>query len=175
MKNIKKDQPFTTDKVKTTPKLFAWLASFSTLLLIIAIQFVQRGENQTLRVVGIVMLPTAAIFIFTPFYLLSKYGKAQDGKTYMQAGKVVQRGLYALIRHPQYLGYMLLACGFTLLTQHWVAVLFASLSVVSFYIQAVQEERYCLAQFGEPYARYLQRVPRFNLIQGILRGFRGKE
>jgi protein-S-isoprenylcysteine O-methyltransferase Ste14 len=120
------------------------------------------------------LLLAAAVFIFTPFFQLSKYGNKQDGQTYMQAGKVVQQGLYALIRHPQYLGYMLLACGFTLLSQHWVTVLLASVSVVSFYVQAIKEESYCLFQFGEPYAGYLQRVPRFNLIQGIWMFFRRK-
>ena len=121
------------------------------------------------------MLLTAAVFIFTPFYLLSKYGETQAGKTYLQAREVVQQGLYTLIRHPQYLGYMLLTCGFTLLSQHWVAVLLASVSIVFFYMQATQEERHCLDQYGEPYARYLQRVPRFNLILGIWSILRGKE
>jgi len=45
---------------------------------------------------------------------------------------------------------MLLARGFTLLSQHWFTVLLAILSVVFFYVQAVQEERHCLAQYGEP-------------------------
>ena len=94
-------------------------------------------ECYNLRITGVVMLLTASVFIFTPFYLLSKYGKTQVGKTYTQAGKVVQQGLYALLRHPQYLGYMLLACGFTLLSQHWFTVLLATLSVIFFYVQAV--------------------------------------
>jgi protein-S-isoprenylcysteine O-methyltransferase Ste14 len=93
----------------------------------------------------------------------------------MQAEEVVQQGLYALIRHPQYFGYMLLTCGFALLSQHWVAVLFAILSVVFFYVQAAQEERHCLARYGEPYNRYLQSVPRFNLIQGVWRVLREEE
>ncbi len=175
MQTIKKNHPSSTVQLKTTPKLFAWLASFTTVLLIIVVQLVPRGDYQILRIAGVVMLLTAAVFIFTPFYLLSKHGKTQVGKTYMQAGEVVQQGLYALLRHPQYLGYMLLACGFTLLSQHWFIVLLAILSVVFFYVQAVQEERHCLAQYGEPYARYLRRVPRFNLIQGIWRNLQGKE
>jgi protein-S-isoprenylcysteine O-methyltransferase Ste14 len=175
METNKPTQTLPTDHTKAAPSLFAWLASATMVLQIIVVEFLPHGNHQVLRISGITLLLLAAVFIFTPFYLLSKYGNKQDGQTYMQAGEVVQQGLYALIRHPQYLGYMLLTCGFTLLSQHWVAVLLASLSVFFFYLQAVQEEDYCLAQFGEPYARYLQRVPRFNLILGIWRVLRGKE
>jgi hypothetical protein len=74
----------------------------------------------------------------------------------MQTGAVVDRGVYAITRHPQYLGYMLLACGFALLSQHWLAILLAAVCVTCFYLQAVSEEEYCLAQLGSAYERYLQ-------------------
>ena len=119
------------------------------------------------------MLLLAGVFIFGPFYLLTRHGGTKDSQTYMQAGIVVDRGLYAITRHPQYLGYIFLACGFALLSQHWVAVLLAVVGVTLFYLQAVREERYCLAQLGEPYEQYLWRVPRFNIVLGIMRLLRG--
>ena len=172
MQTIKKDKPLSIHKVEHPPKLFAWLASVTTVLLMIIVLFVPSGVHQILRLSGVVLLFTAAVFIFSPFYLLSKYGKAQDRKTYMQASELVHQGLYAVIRHPQYFGYILLACGFTLLSQHWITVLLAVLIVIFFYFQAVQEESYCLAHYGESYERYLQKVPRFNLFLGVLRQFR---
>jgi len=155
------------------PKLFAWIASLVVILVILVTQFLARGNNPYLRGVGVFVLLLAGVFIFSPFYLLTKYGEIKDGKTYMQARIVVDRGLYAITRHPQYLGYMFLACGFALLSQHWVAVLLAVIGVTLFYLQAVREERYCLAQLGEPYEQYLRRVPRFNLVLGIMRLSRG--
>ena len=175
MQTIKKDKPLSIHQVEPPPKLFAWLASVNTVLLMIIVQFVPRGGHQILRLSGVVLLLMAAVFIFTPFYLLSKYGKAQDRKSYMEAGEIVHQGLYAIIRHPQYFGYILLACGFTLLSQHWITVLLTILIVIFFYFQAVQEERYCLTQYGESYEGYLQKVPRFNLFLGVLRQFRGEE
>lgn len=118
------------------------------------------------------MLLLAGVFIFWPFYLLARYG-GLEGESYMQAAVVVDRGLYAVVRHPQYLGYILLACGFALLSQHGVSVLLDIIAAVLFYIQAVREERACLAEFGEPYARYCCRVPRFNVILGLFRLLRG--
>ena len=157
------------------PRLFAWLASLATLSVMLANLFLPRGSNPCLRLVGVVVLLLAGVFIFVPFYLLARYGETKNGQTYMQASVVVDRGLYAITRHPQYLGYIFLAFGFALLSQHWATVLLAGLGAVFFYLQAMREERYCLAQFGEPYRVYLQRVPRFNIVLGAIRLLRGSE
>ena len=174
MTKIEKAIPSDDDFQPEPPKLFAWLASAVTVSLIIVTQFLPRGDDPYLRGTGVFVLLLAGVFIFGPFYLLTKHG-GKDGQTYMQARIVVDRGLYAITRHPQYLGYIFLACGFALLSQHWVAVLLAATGVACFYIQAVQEERYCLHRLGEPYEEYLQRVPRFNIILGIVRLLQGQE
>ncbi len=149
------------------PNLFVWLASLVTISIILVSQFLARGGNPYLRGAGVFVLLLAGVFIFAPFYLLTKYGGKGD-QTYMQTRTVVDRGLYAITRHPQYLGYMFLACGFALLSQHWVAVLLAVAGATFFYLQAVREERYCLAQLGEPYEQYRRRVPRF-IVLGMIR------
>lgn len=154
---------------RQAPRLLAWLASLATVLLLMASLFLERGENAPLRLVGVALLALSSLFIFVPFWLLASQAQSHGGETYMQTGVVVDRGLYAVVRHPQYLGYMLLACGFGLLSQHWLAVVLAVLVVVCFYLQGVQEEGYCLAQFGDAYARYLRQVPRFNALLGLVR------
>lgn len=160
------------DRQLEPPKLYAWLASLVTISLIVVTQFLPRGGNPVLRGAGVLVLLLAGVFIFVPFYLLARHG-GKDGGTYMQASVVVDRGLYAITRHPQYLGYILLACGFALLSQHWVALLLAAIGATFFYLQALREERYCLAQFGKPYEQYLWRVPRFNIVLGMIRFARG--
>jgi protein-S-isoprenylcysteine O-methyltransferase Ste14 len=157
------------------PRLFAWFASLVTILLLIAGQFLERGDNAYLRGAGVAMLILSSVFIFAPFFLLRKHGQSKDSGTYMQTWAVVDLGLYAITRHPQYAGYMLLAGGFALLSQHWLAVLLAVLGVAFFYLQAVREEGYCLAQFGEPYEQYIGRVPRFNIVLGLMRLLRSGE
>jgi protein-S-isoprenylcysteine O-methyltransferase Ste14 len=139
---------------------------------IIVTQYLPRGNGPVLRGAGVCLLLLAGVFIFWPFYLLAKHG-GQDGDAHMQASYIVDRGLYAVTRHPQYLGYIFLACGFALLSQHWVALLLATVGSTFFWLQAVREERYCLARFGKPYERYRRRVPRFNAILGLVRSLRG--
>jgi protein-S-isoprenylcysteine O-methyltransferase Ste14 len=155
------------------PMLYAWIAAVMTVCLILVTQVLPQGRDSHLRGIGAFVLLLASVFIFGPFYWLTKHGQAEDGVPYMQANIVVDQGLYAITRHPQYLGYICLACGFALLSQHWVTSLLAVVATVCFYVQAVREEVYCLAQFGEPYARYCRRVPRFNIALGILRRLRG--
>jgi protein-S-isoprenylcysteine O-methyltransferase Ste14 len=157
------------------PGHYAWTASLATVALILVVMFVERGHRPYLRSAGICSLVLAPFFVFPPFILLARHGRIRKGQSYLQTSALVDRGLYTIIRHPQYLGYMLLAAGFALLSQHAVVLPLATLASVCFYLQAVQEERFCLAQFGEPYRRYLRRVPRFNFALGIVRWLRRRE
>ena len=157
------------------PKLLAWLASAVTLALIVVAQTLPRGSNSYLRGAGVVSLLLAGEFILIPFALLARHGRTQEGGTYMQTRAVVDRGLYAAVRHPQTLSYMLLGAGFALLSQHWVAALLSAMSVTLFGLQAVREERYTCGRLGEPYARYCRRVPRFNVVLGLIRLLRARQ
>ena len=151
------------------PKTYAWIASLATLGAILASVLLPRGGNPYVRGLGVLLLASAAVFIFIPFMLLRKYGALEAGESYQETRTVVDHGLYAITRHPQYLGYMLLAWGFAGLSQHWGTALLAVVSIVAFYGQAVKEEQYALTRFRCAYERYLRRVPRFNIVLGLIR------
>lgn len=78
-----------------------------------------------------------------------------------QRGELATTGVYARIRHPQYVAFMLIMFGFVL---QWPTVLtlimFPILTVV--YVRlAKREEREALAEFGESYRRYMEQTPGF--------------
>ena len=162
-------------EITQLPKTFAWLSSITLISAVVCTVFIPHGHSLVMRIVGVSFLVVAPFFIFIPFYLLQKHGYGKDGDNYMQALRVVDKGLYNITRHPQYLGYMLMSFGFAAITQYWVVHLLTSLSIAFFYIQAVQEEHYCAARFGEPYNQYFNRVPRFNIIMGVWRNLQGKK
>jgi len=87
----------------------------------------------------------------------------------MDTKAVADRGLYALVRHPQYLGYILLFSGFSLLSGHWATYLIAAAGIAVLYAQTVAEEHVCQTRLGPAYRDYMARVPRFNLILGLWR------
>ena len=82
---------------------------------------------------------------------------------------MVERGPYAIVRHPQYLGYILLVLGIVLLSQHPLTVLLGVIAVGSLYVYTVLEERHCERRIGADYRAYLRRVPRFNFLLGLVR------
>jgi len=162
------------DKQKlSVPKVFAWLASILAISVIVAGQLLPQGEHSLLRIVGVSILIPAVIFIFLPFSQLAKHGNKNKGDHYMQANQVANHGLYAFIRHPQYLGYNLLTAGFAFIAQHRIVYLLAAVSCACFVVQAILEEQYCKEKFGRPYIHYLQKVPQFNLLLALWLVVRG--
>lgn len=70
-------------------------------------------------------------------------------------------GVYARVRHPQYLGFILVMLGFLLQWPTLVTLLMFPVLVVMYVRLARHEERDALAEFGEAYRSYMARVPGF--------------
>lgn len=71
-------------------------------------------------------------------------------------------GLYSLVRHPQYTGFFLIVFGEGIV--HWPTIISVALFpviVAAYTFLALREEREVLAEFGDEYREYQQRVPRF--------------
>jgi protein-S-isoprenylcysteine O-methyltransferase Ste14 len=147
---------------------FGWMAAASTIGAIVTNLVSNSGANSLLRAIGVVSLLASAPLFISPFIILAKHGKRDAGQTYMETSVVVSQGPYGIIRHPQYLGYMFLNLGFALVTQTWLAAVFGAVSIGLFIAFAVQEEKLLIARFGESYLAYCRRVPRFNLIAGLV-------
>lgn len=122
-----------------------------------------------LKIVGLFLMPVAAVFIFYPFCLLRRHGKCQRGSSYLHTQEVVTNSLYSIVRHPQYLGYILLVLGFMCIHQNWICTVIGVTIVLSLYLQAKAEEEHCIRKFGDEYLSYMRRVPRFNVVLGIMR------
>jgi protein-S-isoprenylcysteine O-methyltransferase Ste14 len=73
-------------------------------------------------------------------------------------------GAYRLVRHPVYLGWVLLVFGAPVMTGD--RLLFATLSTLYLVVAIPLEERALLAQYGEAYRRYAQTV-RWRLVPGL--------
>jgi len=72
-------------------------------------------------------------------------------------GPLVVRGLYCRVRHPLYLFSTLLVWLTPAMTVNWLAS--CLLITLYFYLGSLHEEQRLLAQFGQAYADYRQRVP----------------
>ena len=99
------------------------------------------------------------IFIGGGFILISVAWKAlYDAQ---ERCGLATTGAYAYVRHPQYVGFILVMFGFLL---QWPTILTLAMFpvlVVMYVRLARTEEREALAQFGAEYERYVREVPGF--------------
>ena|SRR3972149_2574367 len=78
-----------------------------------------------------------------------------------RAGQVATTGLYAHVRHPQYVGFMLIMLGFLIQWPTLITLIMFPIMVTMYVRLARREEREALAQFGAAYATYAANTPAF--------------
>ncbi len=86
-------------------------------------------------------------------------------KIHRAGNKLVTDGIYGIIRHPQYLGFILITTGMLV---HWPTLLTLVMFpiLVGAYLRLAEREGRDLAgRFGEEYLRYKQLVPAFIPIR----------
>ena len=106
----------------------------------------------------------AASFVF---YGLACYTLGRANVYCGKDGLVIQ-GVYRWTRNPQYATAIPAYAGLALASQSPVALLPILLAVACFMLMAAAEEPWLRSVYGDPYARYCQRVPRFyNWRQAI--------
>ena len=76
------------------------------------------------------------------------------------AGKLLRkgtamRGLYSVVRHPQYLGLALSGLGLSILWPRFLVLGLWSVMLILYYVLARDEERRMLGRFGEDYRAYM--------------------
>lgn len=79
-------------------------------------------------------------------------------------------GLYSVSRNPQISTLYLASLGIGLSIGSWLALFLTLLSAVGQHLRVLAEEQTCLAQYGDSYREYMQRVPRYFPNPLLLKG-----
>ena len=75
--------------------------------------------------------------------------------------KLVCAGPYAMVRHPMYTSFLLMALGQAFLLSNWVVGLAGLIGfAVLFFLRVDKEERMMLENFGPQYRAYMERTKR---------------
>ncbi len=154
-----------------------WLVSLSAYLLFLqaiggTIYGALFGPSlglQTLFYVGWLTLPIALFFLFSIVIYFKRDGKPGEGKGLMDTTVLVDSGTYAIVRHPMFLGSIMLMSASILISQHWLVAIVGVILSASGYRDQVKLEKGLLVKFGDDYTRYMERVPRLNPIVGLIR------
>lgn len=96
-------------------------------------------------------------------------GESAEGESWLHTRKVVTTDVYAVVRHPMYLSFQLVSLTLVLLCQHWLCAVLGAIFAGLIYYDMWREEQACIERFGEDYRNYMERVPRMNVVAGILR------
>lgn len=165
-------------------KKFSWIdflpVTFTSVLLISQI------------IIGIYLLPNVTqieilaytgvgIYVFSgwifgmlPIVEFRRKGRVKKGKSYVQTNKLVDTGLYSIIRHPQFTTWMIWAIAGMLIFQHWIVVLLGIPIIPLTYTDLIKADERLVKKFGVKYKKYMQKVPRANFLLGIFRVSRNK-
>jgi len=123
-----------------------------------------------LRIVGWIIWAFSCVFGWLPIIILRSKGGVPKGKSYTRAMVLVDSGIYAVVRHPQYLGFILLNLFFILVAQHWLITVLGIAAMPLVYFGIIPgADRANVEKFGDGYRQYMDRVPRANFVAGIIR------
>lgn len=96
-------------------------------------------------------------------------GESRAGESWLNTRTVVATGIYAVVRHPMYLSFLLTSLALVFLSQHWLNAVLGAILMALLYNDMRREEKSNLEKFGDDYRRYMQQVPRMNFVVGIIR------
>ena len=160
-------------------RTFSWKdnapSTFSSILFISQIVvgvYLVSGVSQidVLAYAGVALyFLSGIVFGSLPVFEFRKKGGVKKGQSYIHTTKLVDTGIYSIVRHPQYVTFILFALSGMLLFQHWIIILLGVPVIPLTYIDLIRADKACVKRFGEDYEAYMKKVPRANFLFGIIR------
>lgn len=145
------------------------LALFMISQIAFFIIYFDYGTILSLEMTGMALWIISAFLAWIPIYTFRKKAGVPKGASYVKTTRLITTGIYSVVRHPQYLAGILLSLAFMLISQHWIVLVLGIPVIIIFYLGGVDEDRFVVKKFGKSYQDYMKRVPRFNIILGIVR------
>jgi protein-S-isoprenylcysteine O-methyltransferase Ste14 len=112
-----------------------------------------------LIVVGWVILGIGALFVVFSIVTLRRKG----------ISKIIDNGVYGVVRHPMYVGGMVMFFSHVFFGQNLIVVISTIIAIVCCYLIILSADQHNIEKFGDDYKRYMQKVPRMNFLLGIIR------
>ena len=141
-------------------------------LLIIAYLFLWFLDNpagiEKLRYAGWIILAVGLVLIFLPKFAFRSKGNVEKEKDWTETSVLVDTGIYSVIRHPLYLGWLLMYFAIIFWSQHWLTIIIGVMGMICVYLISRQEDQRLVEKFGDDYKDYMQKVPRMNFLSGII-------
>ena len=136
----------------------------------------QVKSYPALFVIGAIVWIFGMVLVMAPIVMFPRRGGVNKGKSFVNTTRLVDSGIYAVIRHPQYTGGIYAIFITTLLWYpHWLFGILGAVGIAVIYMSCREEDQRMIDKFGDAYALYMKRVPRMNFALGLLRLFRQRQ
>ena len=113
----------------------------------------------TFFVIGSVLALTGLIIRMTSILQLKQ--QFTYTVTKIENHKLIETGLYRIIRHPGYLGQLIIFLGISVCLSNWLSILLMIIPVLLGYLNRINvEERFMVEQMGQIYLDYQKRTKR---------------
>ena len=123
-----------------------------------------------LFIIGWVVWTFGMMLVMAPIVMFPRRGGVSKGESFVHTTRLVDTGIYAIVRHPQYTGgiYALFLTTF-LFYPHWLFGVLGVLGTAVIYVSCKEEDQRLIEKFGKDYEDYMKRVPRTNFLLGLIR------
>jgi protein-S-isoprenylcysteine O-methyltransferase Ste14 len=147
----------------------SWIATGLTIGQIILLFVLGGGEIAWLRYVGFTLWALAAVFGWLPIYQFMKHGGVAEGDSYVKTSRLVDTGLYAIVRHPQFVAWPLMNVAVALVSQHPLVIIVGAVAFALSVVDFRKVDARNIEKFGDDYREYMARVPGWNFVVGLWR------
>lgn len=154
-----------------------WMALYPVWGVALAVQIallflLPKGRVGWLVACGWAAFAVSAVLGWFPIFLFHRHGGVTKRRSYVHTTQLVTTGLYAIVRHPQFLAGDCLALAVMCITQHWGTLVAGGIAIAADRLSMIKADRDLVAKFGEPYREYMAHVPRASLLVGTWRWVR---
>lgn len=101
------------------------------------------------------------MFVSTFLLVLGLSLVALGWKRVYRGQELITTGLYAKVRHPQYLGLIIIIVAFLIMWPTILTILLAPFLIGKYILLGRQEDRELEKEFGEDFRRYREKIPAF--------------
>ena len=156
---------------RSTARRFLFFGAGALLVLVWLLYFLRLHDPALPALVyaGWAVMAGGYVLIFLSIRTLRRQGKPKAGQDFAHTTRLIEHGIYAAVRHPLYLGWLLMYGAAMFVSQHWLVLILALLGSGCVYGIARLEELDLVKRFGSAYEQYMRSVPGMNLLTGIWR------
>lgn len=117
---------------------------------------------EELFIIGWILLGIGAMLVVVSTVTLIRKG----------TDSLVEGGVYSIVRHPMYVGGMVMFVSHIFFGQNLVIAFSSIVAAYCCYLLVLSEDLQITEKFGAQYSLYAQKVPRVNFVVGIARQLR---